>query len=92
MRIGWKSAQFKLGDLPDLPEDHRAKANDPSLLLDQQQAFGYTQEDIQFFLEPMAIAGDDPIGSTGSGRGVEDVPRHRGCGPLCHGGRAADRS
>jgi glutamate synthase (NADPH/NADH) large chain len=61
-----KSAQFKLEDLPDLPEDHRAKTNDPSLLLDQQQAFGYTQEDIQFFLEPMAMAGDDPIGSMGS--------------------------
>ena len=61
-----KAAQFKLGDLPDLPEDHRAKANDPSLLLDQQQAFGYTQEDIQFFLEPMAIAGDDPLGSMGA--------------------------
>src|SRR3954468_5211466 len=61
-----KSAQFKLEDLPDLPEDHRPAANDPSLLLDSQQAFGYTQEDIQFFLEPMAIAGDDPIGSMGS--------------------------
>src|ERR1700760_2967454 len=61
-----KSAQFKLEDLPDLPEDHRPAANDPSLLLDQQQAFGYTQEDIQFFLEPMAIAADDPIGSMGS--------------------------
>ena len=61
-----KAAQFKLEDLPDLPEDHRAKANDPSLLLDQQQAFGYTQEDLQFFLEPMAIAGDDPIGSMGA--------------------------
>ena len=31
-----------------------------------QQAFGYTQEDIQFFLEPMAVAGDDPIGSMGA--------------------------
>ncbi|HEX4270617.1 MAG TPA: glutamate synthase large subunit, partial [Rhizomicrobium sp.] len=61
-----KSAQFKLEDLPDLPEDLRAKANDPSLLLDSQQAFGYTQEDIQFFLEPMATAGDDPIGSMGA--------------------------
>ena len=49
-----KAAQYKLEDLPDLPEDHRAKANDPSLLLDKQQAFGYTQEDLQFFLEPMA--------------------------------------
>ncbi len=61
-----KSAQFKLEDLPDLPEDHRPAANDPSLLLDQQQAFGYTQEDLQFFLEPMATGGDDPIGSMGS--------------------------
>jgi glutamate synthase (NADPH/NADH) large chain len=61
-----KSAQFKLEDLPDLPEDLRPAANDPSLLLDSQQAFGYTQEDIQFFLEPMATAGDDPIGSMGT--------------------------
>src|SRR4051812_26227450 len=61
-----KAAQFKLEDLPDLPEDLRAKANDPSLLLDQQQAFGYTQEDLQFFLEPMATAGDDPVGSMGT--------------------------
>ena len=36
------------------------------LLLDRQQAFGYTQEDMQFFLEPMASAGDDPIGSMGT--------------------------
>jgi glutamate synthase (NADPH/NADH) large chain len=61
-----KAAQYKLEDLPDLPEDHRAKANDPSLLLDRQQAFGYTQEDIQFFLEPMAQVGDDPLGSMGT--------------------------
>src|SRR5579859_2234077 len=61
-----KAAQFKLEDLPDLPEDLKPAANDPSLLLDQQQAFGYSQEDLQFFLEPMAIAGDDPIGSMGT--------------------------
>src|SRR5476649_107507 len=60
-----KAAQYKLEDLPDLPEDHRAKANDPGLLLDKQQAFGYTQEDLQFFLEPMAQVGDDPLGSMG---------------------------
>src|SRR5580700_7529923 len=61
-----KAAQYKLEDLPDLPEDHRAKANDPGLLLDKQQAFGYTQEDLQFFLEPMAQVGDDPVGSMGT--------------------------
>ncbi len=27
---------------------------------------GYTQEDIQFFLEPMARDGDDPVGSMGT--------------------------
>ncbi len=35
-------------------------------LVHQQQAFGYTQEDIQFFLEPMAHDGDDPVGSMGT--------------------------
>ena len=61
-----KAAQYKLEELPDLPDDHAAMANDPSLLLDRQQAFGYTQEDMQFFLEPMASSGDDPIGSMGT--------------------------
>ncbi|MDE2579722.1 MAG: glutamate synthase large subunit, partial [Hyphomicrobiales bacterium] len=28
--------------------------------------FGYTQEDIQFFLEPMSSEGDDPVGSMGT--------------------------
>ncbi len=61
-----KEAQYKLEDLPDLPEDRRAEAKDPALLLDAQQAFGYTQEDIQFFLEPMATKGEDPVGSMGA--------------------------
>ena len=61
-----KESQVKLEELPDLPEDHRVKANDPTLILDKQQAFGYTQEDLQFFLEPMGVQGDDPIGSMGS--------------------------
>jgi glutamate synthase (NADPH/NADH) large chain len=35
-------------------------------LLDRQQAFGYTQEDVTKFLEPMAAVGEDPIGSMGT--------------------------
>ena len=35
-------------------------------LLQRQQAFGYTQEDISRFLEPMAVEGDDPVGSMGT--------------------------
>src|ERR1700716_1852914 len=62
-----KNTQFKLHELADLPETPLITAsNDPSALLDRQQAFGYTQEDLAFFLEPMATAGDDPIGSMGT--------------------------
>ena len=35
-------------------------------LLDRQQAFGYTQEDIKFLLGPMAQAGEEGIGSMGN--------------------------
>ena len=58
--------QFKLEDLPDPPRWESAKAADGSDLLDRQQAFGYTQEDLSFFLEPMGATGEDPIGSMGS--------------------------
>ena len=44
-----------------LPED--------SVLLDLQQAFGYNKEDLKFFLEPMILEGQDPIGSMG-----RDIP------------------
>jgi glutamate synthase (NADPH/NADH) large chain len=58
--------QFKLAELPD-PEEAPTQRGDNSVsLLDRQQAFGYTQEDVQFFLEPMAAQGDDPIGSMGA--------------------------
>ncbi|HYN64252.1 MAG TPA: glutamate synthase central domain-containing protein, partial [Candidatus Limnocylindrales bacterium] len=35
-------------------------------LLDRQQAFGYTQEDLKFILEPMSAAGEEAIGSMGN--------------------------
>jgi glutamate synthase (NADPH) large chain len=35
-------------------------------LLDRQQAFGYTQEDVKFLLAPMATAGEEGIGSMGN--------------------------
>ncbi|HEY0300788.1 MAG TPA: glutamate synthase large subunit [Rhizomicrobium sp.] len=60
-----KKAQYKLEEL-NFSEEPPSPANDPAVLLDRQQAFGYTQEDIQFFLEPMAQLGDDPIGSMGT--------------------------
>jgi glutamate synthase (NADPH) large chain len=35
-------------------------------LLDRQQAFGYTQEDVKFLLAPMAVAGEEATGSMGN--------------------------
>ncbi len=35
-------------------------------LLDRQQAFGFTQEDIKFLIAPMASAGEEAIGSMGN--------------------------
>jgi glutamate synthase domain-containing protein 2/glutamate synthase domain-containing protein 3 len=35
-------------------------------LLDRQQAFGFTQEDIKFLLSPMAVAGEEGVGSMGN--------------------------
>jgi glutamate synthase (NADPH/NADH) large chain len=64
-----RATQFKLEDLPESPEWEPARANDPAEFLDRQQAFGYTQEDLNFFLEPMGQSADDPIGSMGT-----DVP------------------
>ncbi len=51
--------------LEDLPDEVGPMAPDPRTLLDRQQAFGYTQEDTKFFLTPMALTGQDPIGSMG---------------------------
>ncbi len=60
--------QYKLTELSDPEQDPEALPLTPSnvSLLDRQQAFGYTQEDISFFLEPMATQGDDPLGSMGA--------------------------
>ena len=58
--------QFKLEDLDETPAAAAdARRNSIDDLLNTQQAFGYTQEDISVFLEPMARDGDDPIGSMG---------------------------
>src|ERR1700732_3147680 len=78
-----EATQFNLSDLPDLAEEHEEEfsratvpilPNDPTTQLKQQQAFGYTQEDIQFFLEPMARDGDDPVRSMGTAPPMAALP------------------
>ncbi len=55
--------QIKLSSLPDSTSP---MAPDSATLLDRQQAFGYTQEDVKFLLMPMAAAGQEAIGSMGA--------------------------
>src|SRR5687768_9688860 len=55
--------RIKLDDLPP-PREKRESAPEP--LLDRQQAFGYTQEDIKFLMTPMAANGEEPVGSMGN--------------------------
>ncbi|MCX7864330.1 MAG: glutamate synthase large subunit, partial [Novosphingobium sp.] len=63
----WLSqAQYKLKDLDVIEPEAFAQENPAISLLDRQQAFGYTQEDLSRFLEPMAIEADDPVGSMGT--------------------------
>ncbi len=52
--------------LHDLPHVVGAMSPDPETLLDRQQAFGYTQEDIKFLLTPMVLTGQEAIGSMGA--------------------------
>ena len=62
-----KNTQFKLEELPGVPaEMPMERTQDAKGLLRDQQAFGYTQEDLNFFLEPMGREGDDPVGSMGT--------------------------
>ncbi|MFZ6818365.1 glutamate synthase-related protein [Undibacterium sp. Ji22W] len=56
------SVRIKLNSLKG-EEDNTPEA---ASLLDRQQAFGYTQEDIKFLMEPMALSGEEAIGSMGN--------------------------
>ncbi len=51
--------------LSELPPEIGPMAPDAKTLLNRQQAFGYTQEDLKFYLTPMAISGQDPVGAMG---------------------------
>lgn len=58
-----KATQIVLEDLR--PVEPRAARTDVSLL-DRQQAFGYTQEDLKILLDPMGAKGEEAIGSMGT--------------------------
>ncbi len=58
-----EGAQIKLSDLPASQGSHVGLAAER---LDIQQAFGYSQEDVKFLLEPMLDKGEEGTGSMGT--------------------------
>jgi glutamate synthase (NADPH) large chain len=58
-----KRTQIVLEDLK--PVQARESRTDVSLL-DRQQAFGYTSEDLKLLMQPMAVTGQEAVGSMGS--------------------------
>ena len=56
------SSRYFLGDFPKT----NSKAELKETLLDTQQSFGYTQEDIKFILAPMIANGEENAGSMGN--------------------------
>ena len=55
-----------LGDLPELPAGQPLNGHGPASLLEQQQAFGYTIEDLKMLIAPMALNGQEAVGSMGN--------------------------
>ncbi|HXH20692.1 MAG TPA: glutamate synthase large subunit [Dehalococcoidia bacterium] len=52
--------------LEDLPEPPFVHEPDHETVLERQKAFGYTMEDLRMLMEPMAVNGQDPVGSMGN--------------------------
>ena len=57
-----EKSRYSLADLPKV----EAKPVMAASLLDTQQAFGYTQEDIKFVMQPMIANGEEASGSMGN--------------------------
>lgn len=52
--------------IENLPNPKQIHGSDPDTLLQRQQAFGYTHEDLKILIGPMAAVGIEPTGSMGT--------------------------
>jgi glutamate synthase (NADPH) large chain len=52
--------------IEDLPTPSQVSETDHATVLQRQQAFGYTAEDVQMLMTPMAQTGNEAIGSMGT--------------------------
>src|SRR6266567_4769032 len=50
----------------NLPAPPRVHPTDHDTILMRQRAFGYTDEDLRFIMQPMALDGQEPVGSMGT--------------------------
>jgi glutamate synthase (ferredoxin) len=55
-----------LKPLESLPEPPHVPEPDHETVLQRQQVFGYTHEDLRILLGPMAVNGEEPVGSMGT--------------------------
>jgi glutamate synthase (NADPH/NADH) large chain len=60
-----ENLRIRLDDVVGGGEPASASESEVSLL-DRQQAFGFTQEDLKFLIAPMAAAGEEALGSMGN--------------------------
>ncbi len=58
--------RVKLDQIEPEERDLKAEPVSSESMLDRQQAFGYSQEDLKFLLAPMAANGEEAIGSMGN--------------------------
>ena len=62
--VSYSERRKRVADGQNVAGDKRI--TDQISLLDRQQAFGFTQEDLKFLIAPMATAGEEAIGSMGN--------------------------
>ncbi len=61
--------------LEDMPSAARPSPSTAAELIDRQQAFGYTQEDLKLLMSPMATTGQEAIGSMGTDTPISVMSR-----------------
>lgn len=63
-----KSHVIRLEHITEAAPEHALQPDlsDKETLLEQQQAFGYSDEDVRVILQPMAQNGEEPVGSMGT--------------------------
>ena len=61
-----ENLRIRLDDIEGSATEPASATESQSSLLDRQQAFGFTQEDLKFLMAPMAANGEEALGSMGN--------------------------